>query len=64
VDRDQVRSSEPTKDYEERQFISETDYSQAALDKIDISSLNLFGAPLEDTIGKEALKDVASNAET
>jgi len=60
-----VRSSDPSQgDEEERQFISETYYSQGALDKIDISSLNLFGVPLEDTMGKEALKDIATNAET
>lgn len=62
VDRDSVRSVDA--DDEDKQFVGETDYSQDVLDKLDVSSLNLFGQPLDDTVGQDSMKDVATNKET
>jgi len=37
----------------------------AEMDKIDMHSLNLFGVPLDESIGSDSLKDIAgSNKET
>lgn len=67
AERDSVRK-EPVKGEEEegdRQFIEQTDYDQDKLDKMDVASLNLFGIPLEEAMGKDSLKDAAgTNAET
>ena len=34
-------------------IIVETQYDQAQLDKIDMQSLNLFGVPLDESIGND-----------
>ena len=50
---------------EEKDYITQTDYQQEEMDKIDMHALNLFGVPLDDTSGKDMFKDVAaSNKET
>lgn len=53
------------KDDDDQSYVSQTDYNQAELDKIDMQSLNLFGVPLDEGIGGDQLKDIAgSNKET
>ena len=64
-DRELLRPESPLDEDGERNFVTQTDYSEEALNQLDVSALNLFGLPLEDNFGKDALKDIAgSNQET
>jgi len=47
---------------EEADYVSKTQYDQAQLDKIDMHSLNLFGVPLDESIGNDQLKDIAGSS--